>query len=120
MTDQQNQTVAAFFKSIEQYDADALRALVSPDATISTPHTVLHGQDGAEQLVKDLSRQYVSWVAQPLRTVAQDGTAAVEWTCTVTDFGGSQGRVDGCCVFDFENDKIHRLRVYWRPEDLNS
>jgi hypothetical protein len=70
--------------------------------------------------VNDLSRSYVDFNVQPKRTVAQDGAVAVEWNATVTDFGGGQSRVDGASIIDFQGDKIHRMRSYWRPEDMHS
>lgn len=120
MTDAQNATVTALFRAISEYDADAIRSLFTDDATSVEPtRPVYNGPDGAVQLINDLSRTYVDFIAQPLRTVGNDDHVAVEWNATVTDFGGGQSRVDGAAVLDFQGDKIQRLRSYWRPEDMH-
>jgi ketosteroid isomerase-like protein len=120
MTDEQNAAVTALFRAISEYDADVVRTLFTDDATAVQPtRAVYHGPDGAVQLINDLSRTYVDFVVQPTRTVSQGDATVAEWNATVTDFGGGQSRVDGCSVLDFQGDKIHRLRSYWRPEDMH-
>lgn len=119
MTDETNTTLTSLFQALKEYNPDLAKSLFTEDATILMPQRpAYHGPDGAVDMVNDLSRTWVDWIPQPLRTISEDNTSAVEWTCTMTDMGGGQSRVDGCCVVDFQEAKIHRLRVYWRPEDV--
>jgi len=120
MTDEQNATVTALFRAISEYDADVVRSLFTEDATAFQPtRPVYNGPDGAVQMINDLSRSYVDFIVQPLRTIAQGDHVAVEWNATVTDFGGGQSKVDGASLIDFQGEHIHRLHSYWRPEDMH-
>ena len=121
MTDERNATLTALFQALSAYDADLIRTLVTADATLIQPtRPAYSGPDGAEQMVNDLSRSYTDFVIQPVRSVQDGDTVVLEWMATVTDFGGGQSRVDGCTVLDFQGGRIHRLRSFWRPEDMNS
>lgn len=121
MTDERNQTITALFRAISAYDGDALRALFADDATLFAPDRPAYaGPDGSVDMLNDLSRTYTEFAVQPNKTIGAEDSAAVEWTATITDFGGGQARVDGCSVLDFQGDRILRLRSYWRPEDTHS
>lgn len=121
MTDERNETITALFRALSDYDGDVLRTLFTEDASLVQPERPAYsGPDGAVQMLNDLSRSYTEFAVQPNRTVGEGEAVAVEWTATITDFGGGQSRVDGCSVLDFQGDRIHRLRSYWRPEDTNS
>jgi ketosteroid isomerase-like protein len=118
MTEQQSAAATALAAAVANYDANAVAALLTPDATVIFPGRPAYlGAEGANQMINDLSKTYVDWKPQPLRMVGDGGVLAVEWTCTITDFGGAESRVDGCCVLDFHGSKIHRCRFYCRPED---
>lgn len=119
MTDPQLTAVKNLLDAIARYDEDALSSLMALDATLIMPqHAVYKGPAGGAEMVKDLARIYVDWKPVPLRIASEGNIATVEWTCTITDFGGSQSRLDGCTVIDFQGSKIHRARFYFRPEDV--
>lgn len=118
MTDPQTTAVATLLDAIARYDADALASIVTEDAVLLVPeHPAYIGPDGAAEMIRDLSRSCVEWNPRALRTVSQPGAAIVEWTATITDFGGSESCLDGCTVLDFRDGKIQRARFYFRPED---
>ena len=118
MTDPQQIAVASLLNAIARYDADSLASIVAADAVFLVPERPAYvGPAGAAEMIRDLSRTYVEWNPKPLRIASQGGVATVEWTCTITDFGGSESRLDGCTVVDFRDDKIQRARFYFRPED---
>ena len=118
---QHQEAISTLFRSLNAYDSDTLKPLFAEDAILTQPQrAAYHGTAGVETMVNDLARQYTSWAAEALKTVESENAAAVEWTSTVTDFGGGQSRVDGCTLIDFRDGRIARLRSFWRPEDLHS
>ena len=120
MTDPQQTAVASLLEAIARYDADTLASILTDDAVLLVPERpAFVGKAGAAEMIGELSRAYVEWNPRPLRIASQAGIATVEWTCTITDFGGSESCLDGCTIVDFRDDKIQRARFYYRPEDRN-
>jgi ketosteroid isomerase-like protein len=120
VTSQQKEIVTSLFRGINAFDPDFVQTLFTEDASVIQPaKPVYHGRAGVRDMINDLARQSTGWEAHPLRTVAEENIVAVEWSASITDFGGGKGRVDGVAVLDFERDRIKRLRLYWRPEDLH-
>ncbi|HEY3267111.1 MAG TPA: nuclear transport factor 2 family protein [Armatimonadota bacterium] len=121
MTHQQTETITALFQAIGAYDVDAAKALFASDASITVPdRPTYHGADGAVTMINDLASSYVDWKPQPKRIFGDGDVVAVEWTTTITDFGGSQSVLDGSSIVDIVGGKISRLRSYFRPEDTRS
>lgn len=120
MPDNNPEIVDAMLDAIGGYDVPALAALIAPNGCIVVPeHPVYVGPAGAAELVKDLARSFSDWKPTPIRTVCEGDFAAVEWTSTIIDFGGSESRIDGCAMLELENGKIARARFFFRPEDRN-
>jgi ketosteroid isomerase-like protein len=120
MPDPQLAAASALLTAISEYDANGLAALIAPEGCLIFPeHPVYTGPSGAAELIKELARNFCDFRPVPLYVIEQGDLAAVEWTCTITDFGGSQSRLDGCAMLQFSGGKIHRVRFYFRPEDVN-
>ncbi|HEY3413190.1 MAG TPA: nuclear transport factor 2 family protein [Armatimonadota bacterium] len=118
MTDTQQTTASALLDAIARYDADAISSIVTDDALLLVPERPAYvGPEGAAEMIRDLSRTFVEWNPRALRVASEAGVSTVEWTCTITDFGGSESCLDGCTVLDFRDGKIQRARFYFRPED---
>lgn len=118
MSDSNLTAIGALLTAIGEYDVNALAALIAPDGCIVVPeHPVYVGPTGAAELVKDLAKSFSDWRPKALQTICEGGRAAVEWTSTIIDFGGSESRLDGCAIIEFGDSGIRRVRFYFRPED---
>ncbi len=115
-----NQFIQALWALEETKDAEPLAALYTEDALVGNllAPDQYQGPDGARTFWTEYRGSFETAKSKFRNVIADDGSAALEWTTEGSSFNGLPLSYSGVTILEIEDGKVTRSSAYFNPADL--